>query len=137
VIELIPLCRVEMAVGTALRLGATPAGRRLIGVTAGGRWEGERLRASVEGIAADFMVIGADGTAIIDARTVLRTDDGALVYVTYGGRSHVTDGVMAPFMIAPTFETADVGHAWLNRIQAVGKGEVAAMNVRYEIYEVR
>ena len=40
--------------------------------------------------------------------------------------------------VAPRFETGDERYAWLNRIQAVGKGTVNEdLSVDYEWYEVR
>ena len=40
--------------------------------------------------------------------------------------------------VAPRFETGDARYAWLNRIQAVGKGTLNEdLSVDYEWYEVR
>ena len=39
---------------------------------------------------------------------------------------------------APTFETGDERYAWLNRVQAVGKGIIRPdRTIDYEFYEVR
>ena len=39
--------------------------------------------------------------------------------------------------MAPKFETSDERYTWLNAVQAVGKGELGAGTVSYEIAEVR
>jgi hypothetical protein len=39
--------------------------------------------------------------------------------------------------VAPTFETGDERYAWLNSIQAVGKGTLDGSAVHYDWYEVR
>ena len=105
-------------------------------------WEGERFRAHLkEGVSAgDWMTVGADGTALMDVRLTLETEDGALVYVEYGGRrdfSGIYHGRDTPVYIAPRFETSDERYTWLNKIQAVGKGLAVGGSRVYEIYEVR
>ena len=86
------------------------------------------------------MIVGPDGTALLDIRLTLETDDGALIYVEYQGRrdfSRVYQGFDAPVYIAPRFETSDERYSWLNKIQAIGKGVVDGGSRIYEIYEVR
>jgi hypothetical protein len=137
VIELVPLCVAELAIGRAIELGATPAGRRVIGLTDGGRFDGDRLHARVGAVGADWLVIGPDGTGLVDARLLLETDDGALIHVTYQGRVDTTQGMRGPFYTAPVFETAAPAFSWLNRVVAVAKGEVEGRTLRYEVFEVR
>ena len=82
----------------------------------------------------DWLTIGAN-VARIDVRATLRTRDGALLYLQYRGRSDVTHGIgSAPIIVAPTFETSDERYLWLNAVQAIGKGSLAAR--RYEWFEV-
>ncbi len=141
-LELIPLCKVTVTPVLAADLGITPAGRRLMVTIREVECEGERLHAHLKAgaIAGDWMIVGPDGTALIDIRLTLETDDGALIYVEYQGRrdfSQVYEGVDAPVYIAPRFETSDERYSWLNKIQAVGKGLVDGDSRIYEIYEVR
>jgi len=72
----------------------------------------------------------------------MRTSDGALIYVQYGGRldlSNPSAGIVA--YVAPVFETGDDRYSWLNAIQAVGKGalrvEGGAALIDYEFFEIR
>ncbi len=86
------------------------------------------------------MVIGPDGTGFIDIRLTLETHDGALVYVSYQGRrdiAQVIGGIDAPVYITPQFETSDERYAWLNKVQAVGKGMEQGDSRVYEVYELR
>ena len=77
------------------------------------------------------------GTAVVDVRMTLETDDGAMVFVEYRGRSSMETGVAYS---APTFRTGDPRYAWMNQIQAVAKGifDAEAMTMTYPmIYELR
>jgi hypothetical protein len=78
--------------------------------------------------------------ATLDVRGLAETDDGALVYAHYAGRTDVSRGPgTAPLYAAPLFETGDDRYAWLNRIQAVAKGTVSpdASEIAFDVYEVR
>jgi hypothetical protein len=141
-LELIPLCTAVVDVAPPLGVGAGPAGNRSVGDLRSVEVEGQRIRASLAGAAAaDWMVV--NGTiGAIDVRMTLRTHDGALIYVTYGGRLNLADranGLHA--YVAPVFETSDERYAWLNAVQAVGKGKLIpgpdGTRIEYEFHEVR
>ncbi len=67
-----------------IEVGAGPAGTRLIYGLESARMDGERLRAEMLGAAAaDWLVIGPEGTGSLDIRATFRTDDGAVVYAHY------------------------------------------------------
>ncbi len=142
-IELIPLCTVVVDVEPSLSVGAGPAGVRSVGAISSVTVKGERMNGGLAGpAAADWMVMaGAIGT--IDVRMTVRTDDGALIYVTYGGRldlSNPAQGITA--YVAPLFETGDERNKWLNKVQGAGKGKLTmkqggAAQLEYEFYEIR
>jgi len=138
-IELVHLCDVDVVIREPLFVGEGPAGLRVVGEVESATATGERLRASLAGpAAADWLVIhGTVGT--IDVRATMRTDDGALVYAQYHGRMDVSGGVgTAPVFVAPRFETGDERYAWLNTVQAIGKGTFADLtHLHYEWYEAR
>ncbi len=70
----------------------TPAGTRSIFEVERGEVDGPRLRATLHGrAAADWLVVGPDGTGSLDVRALMQTHDGALVFVHYGGRVDATD----------------------------------------------
>lgn len=133
-LDLVPLATVTVASGEAHRVGAGPFGNRVIVAIAEGRWEGERLKGSVVGAGGDWAMPSGDDLMLLEVRQVLLTDDGATIYVTYEGRCDRTRGT---YTVAPTFQTADERYAWLNRVQAIGKGEKVDGKLVYEMYEVR
>ncbi|APR74847.1 Hypothetical protein A7982_00193 [Minicystis rosea] len=55
---------------------------------------------------------------------------------THGRTDSATFAKGAPVYLAPRFETGDARYAWLNRIQAVAKGSLAAGEVQFEVYEL-
>jgi hypothetical protein len=141
-IEFIPLGTAVVEVEAPQMIGLGPAGSRSIGALKSFRLAGERLSASlVTGTAADWAV-RTGAIAVVDVRMTIKTDDGALIYVSYGGRLDLRDpaaGITA--YVAPVFETGDERYAWLNAIQAVGKGVLVVdpdgARLEYEFYEVR
>jgi hypothetical protein len=62
-------------------LGPTPTGLRVNLYTEGGEFEGPRMRGSVLPGFGDAFVLRRDGVGIIDSRTSMQTDDGALIFV--------------------------------------------------------
>ena len=132
--ELVPLATVRVARGQIHRLGESPFGRRVIGAISDGRWEGERINASIVGAGGDWAIPSAGPIMILDVRQWLETDDGALIYVSYHGRCDRDRGT---YTVAPTFETADERYAWLNAVQAVGQGRNDGDSIVYDMYEVR
>lgn len=133
--ELVPLATVRVTRGEVHRLGSTAFHRRVIGGIAQGRWTGERLNADIVAPGGDWAIPSTDGSImLLDVRQTLRTDDGALVYVTYQGRC---DRGRGTYTVAPTFETDDERYAWLNAVQAVGQGRTDGDDIVYEMFEVR
>lgn len=133
--ELVPLATVRVTRGDVHRLGATAFHRRVIGGISRGRWDGDRLSGDIVQPGGDWAIPSTDGAAmLLDVRQTVRTDDGALVYVTYQGRCDRTRGT---YTVAPTFETDDERYAWLNVVQAIGQGRTDGDDIVYEMFEVR
>lgn len=116
--------------------------------------KGPRIEGTIIHPTADWLRVMPGGNLRIDVRMTIRTDDGALIFVTYNGIVSITresfermakGAVLTAadiyFLIAPTFETGHEKYAWLNHIQAVGK--VAALKggeggfVTYDVFAVR
>ncbi|MET7769806.1 DUF3237 family protein [Nocardia sp. NPDC005366] len=130
-----------------LPIGRTPWGeRRVIGIT-GGSFDGPRLSGTVLPGGADWQIVHDDGTATIDTRYTLRTDDGALLYLQTRGHRHGPAEVMRRladgeevdpdsyyFRLMLTFETAHPDYAWLGRTVAVATGRREASAVVYDAY---
>src|SRR5262245_59443522 len=137
-IELVPLATATATLAAPLTLPNTPSGTRVVYEVLAYRWEGERLRARQKGVAAaDWLIIGSEGTGTLDVRVTLETDDGALILVQYGGRIDLSGAPGRPAYAAPRFDTGDPRYAWLNRLQAVAKGTLDGSVLTYEVYEVR
>lgn len=133
--ELIPLATVRVERGDIHRMGETAFHRRVIGGIAEGRWDGERLSGEIVPPGGDWAIPASDGQVmLLEVRQVVRTDDGALIYVSYHGRADRTRGT---YTVAPTFETDDERYAWLNGIQAIGQGRNDGDAIVYEMFEVR
>lgn len=142
--------------GGVFTIGASPFGEQRMGYITGGSFAGPRLKGQVLPGGGNWSRggrLGQDASlGTFDARAVLKTDDGALIYITYTGRTLIPDDVRAEFAdpakaslvdssryylrIAPVFETADPRYAWLNGILAVGRGERTDTGARQAIFAV-
>jgi len=132
--EYLGTLRAEIGTRTVVENG--PQGTRTIVQVVGGRFEGPRVKASVQTPAGDWITNRADGSYRLDVRLTLKTDDGAVILVTYNGIGQTTDAG-ASLRIAPLFETGDSRYVWLTRLQAVGVGERAGTTVTYDLYALK
>ncbi|TCZ58545.1 DUF3237 domain-containing protein [Roseicella aquatilis] len=145
------LFRLALEAG-APQMTAAGAGKelRVVPVT-GGRFEGPSLRGEVvPGTTADWLRVEPDGTAHMDVRLVLRTEQGKHLYMHYSGIRAGAPEVLARlgrgeavepsdyyFRTAVRFETAEPELAWLNRVLAVGIGQRPPTGPTYDVYVVR
>lgn len=137
-IELLPLCAIDITLGAQVFVGPGPLGMRVIAEIESGTVTGERLAGTIRQTGgADWLLVNGR-VGIVDVRMTLETDDGAVVFISYGGRVDLTDGPgAAPIYTAPTFEVSDDRYAWLNTVQAVGRGQLDGSRLVYELAEVR
>ena len=130
-------------------VGAAPGGNRLVVQVTDGTFEGDRLRGTVMPGGTDWIIARPDGTLALDVRLVLKTDDGALIGMTYRGMRHGPEAVIARlnrgeavdpseyyFRTAMFFETGAEKYAWLNRLIAIATGDRKADGPQYEVFEV-
>jgi len=138
-IELVPLANATATLAAPIMLPNTPAGTRVIFEITDYRFEGTRFTARQRGAAAaDWLIVGPEGTATLDVRVTLETRDGAVVFLHYGGRVDASRGLGgAPIYAALRFDTGDERYAWLNRVQAIAKGMLSGNELAYEVYEIR
>ena len=122
--------------GTRTVVDNGPQGTRTIVQVVGGRFEGPLVKASVQTPAGDWITNRTDGSYRLDVRLTLKTDDGAMILVTYNGIGQTT-AAGASLRIAPLFETGDSRYVWLTRVQAVGVGERIGTTVKYDIYALK
>lgn len=116
------------------RIKNGPHGTRVIADVTGGTFDGPRLRGHVVAPGGDWLHLRANGTAQLDVRLLLVTDDGASILMAYKGINR--DGG-AYVRTAPLFETGDERYSWLNDIQAVATGQRTAEGVTYDVYALR
>jgi Protein of unknown function (DUF3237) len=116
-----PLMLLRLATAPIQEIGPTPHGTLSIFPIVGGTFDGERLRGTVLPGGGDWVTRRPDGVFELDLRATLETDDGALVYLTFSG---VRDDASHYFRTLPRFETAAPKYDFLNRLLAVGLGEI-------------
>jgi hypothetical protein len=131
-----PLMTLRLSTASTQEIGSVPHGTRVTFPITGGSFEGERLRGKVLAGGGDWVIKRADGVLELDLRITLEVDDGALVHMTFEGiRDDAAPG--APyFRTLPRFETADAKYYFLNRLLAVGTGEISADGPVHNIEEI-
>jgi hypothetical protein len=152
-----PLCVADFRVeGAIMSMGRSPFSERRVGYITGGAFKGSRLSGEILPGGGNWSLSGeprgGETYGAFDARSVWRTHDGALVYVTYSGRSVVPEAVAREFRdpqapavdpsryyirIAPVFETGDARYDWLNGILAVACGQRMSWGIRHWVFRIR
>ncbi|MDL4815137.1 DUF3237 domain-containing protein [Actinomadura opuntiae] len=147
-----PLFDIVVDLDPPLDFGRGPAGRRMLFGSAGGTFEGPDLRGDVLPGGGDWALFRPGGTMVLDVRLTLRTDDGVLIHMTYGGRfttppelraemadpagRHRVDPSRYYFRTSPFFETGAERYAWLNDIVCVGSGYFVEGGIAYTVARV-
>ncbi len=133
-------------------IGEGPIGRRVFFGSAGGTFEGPELIGEVLSGGGDWALFRPDGVMILDVRLTLRTHDGALIQMTYGGRwvtpqdarsdmadpekRRTVDPARYYFRTNPLFETGAKQYAWMNDIVCVGVGYLIEHGIAYKVSKV-
>lgn len=132
-----------------LAIGKSGIGRRRVAPVSGGTFRGERLSGHVLPGGADWVINRNDGVMVVDVRLTLKTDDNALIYLTYQGALRTTTEAMGRFnkgglltdeefnlRTIARFETGAENYLWLNDMISVGVGRQTATGPVYEIHEI-
>jgi Protein of unknown function (DUF3237) len=139
----------EVEVGVPIEVGQVAAGlRRVIPIT-GGRCIGRDFTARVLAGGADFQLITSATMARLEARYVLETDAGDLIYVHNDAVRTAAPAVMARllrgepvdpaevyFRCLPRFECAAPALAWIGERVFVGVGVRRPQTVVMRFFEV-
>ena len=128
-----PLMLLRLDTSAPEEIGSTPLGALSIFPVRGGSFEGERLRGKVLAGGGDWVAAMGDGTLELDLRVTLETDDGALIHMTFTG---VRDDANHYFRTLPHFESAAPQYAFLNRLLAVGIGNIRPEGPVHAIEEI-
>jgi hypothetical protein len=113
-----------------------PLGTRVIVTVIGGSFEGPKLRGTVDNSGGDWVTLRPDQSIKLDVRIMLKTEDGADIFMRYEGIGVREDGTLK-LATAPLFETGDERYAWLNNVQAITTGSSAGGVVTYDVYAAR
>jgi hypothetical protein len=121
-------------------------------VRPGGWVKGPRINGIIIAPSGDWSRVLASGVSRLDVRATIKTDDGALIHLTYNGiyrdtketedranRGEILTSQDVYFITAPTMQTSAKKYEWLNGVQCIGK-MVSYKNdsyVKYDIYVVR
>jgi hypothetical protein len=125
-----PLMTFFLDIKPPYNLGKTPVADRRIAELPGGYFQG-------------------DSAWMINVRTLLETDDGALIGMTYTGLRHgpkdVIEAIARGERVSPlayymrvsvVFETAAEKYAWLNRAVSVAHGHRLPTGAIYNVFEI-
>jgi len=125
----------SVQVAPAHEVGETPAGRRRVIPILGGQAVGEGWKARIVPGGADFQQIVTPTLARLDARYLLETEAGELIFVQNSAirvapaeitaklvRGEPVDPSLVYFRCVPSFETAAPSLRWINERIFVGTG---------------
>jgi len=146
------LYEAHVEVAAPIDVGQTPEAHRYIVNITGGWIKGPKISGKILNNGADWIRLRSDGSLLLDIRALVETDDGALIYVAYGGKvrapvdllpkifdfanAHQIDPSQYYFRTQPLFETASPKYAWLNDAVCVGVGTLGHGGVQFSVYEV-
>jgi hypothetical protein len=139
----------RLEVKPPLVVGSPRDSYRRIGVIPGGLFEGDRLSGKVLDGGSDWQTIRPDRAVNLNVRLVLRTNDDALICMTYQGvrygppdviaridRGEVVDPESYYFRINPLFQTSAPQYDWMNHVVGIGIGHRLADGPIYSIFEL-
>jgi len=121
-------------------------------VRPGGWVKGPRISGMLLAPGGDWFRVLPSGASRLDVRATIKTDDGALIYLSYNGifkdsketeeraeKGEVLTSRDLYFVIAPTMQTSAKKYDWLNGVQCIGKmvSYKSDSYVKYDIFVVR
>jgi hypothetical protein len=140
---------IRVEVGSPITVGETGSGLRRVIPILGGTVQGPRLSGRVVPGGADFQILRADGVMELEAKYVLETADGALIYVINRGLRHGpaeavgrlmrgerVDPKLIYFRAAPVFETAAPQFRWMTRSLFICTGTRLPAEVLLQVFEI-
>lgn len=139
----------KITLDSAQELGKTTYGKRRIIPITGGVFEGPEMKGMIVPGGADWQIVRADGTADLEARYTLKTNDGVLIYIQNKGIRHAKPEVLARLAkgekvdpseyymrTSATFEVAEGKYSWLTKTVVIATGARMADHVVLQFYKV-
>jgi hypothetical protein len=130
-------------------IGPLPEGIRMNFYSMGGEITGPKIRGKLLPVGGDWFTVRRDGVGLLDVRTTLQSEDGALILVTYRGTIDFGKDSYEIFLrgdlpetakirTSPRFFTSTPEYLWLNRLHCIGIGEFrkASNDSTYDVYAV-
>jgi Protein of unknown function (DUF3237) len=139
----------KVTLDPAQELGVTTYGKRRIIPITGGTFEGPNMKGTIVSGGADWQTLRADGSADLEARYTLKTDDGVLIYIQNKGVRHAKPEILARLAkgekvdpkeyymrTSAVFEVAEGKYAWLAKAVVISTGARMADHVLLRFYKV-
>jgi hypothetical protein len=132
-------------------IGPTPDGLRVNAYSSGGEVSGPKIQGKILPMGGDWFTLRPDGIGILDVRVTIKTNDGALIYLSYNGVADLGIDGYEKFMKGentpqemhvrtnPKISTAHPNYIWLNRLFCLGIGKLSAdgSEIIYDVYAVK
>jgi len=144
-----PVCDLIVELGPVREMGPGRNGLRRIVPIVGGTVTGT-ISGKVLNLGADWQTVLTDGSADIDTRYAIETEDGAVIEIVNKGVRHGPPDVLealargeevAPalyyFRTTARLETGAPAYAWVNRTLFVGTGRRLASAVLISLFSIR
>ncbi|KAL4860927.1 hypothetical protein BDV12DRAFT_180946 [Aspergillus spectabilis] len=144
---LIHLFTLRCAVDPPLEIGKGPYGRRRCVPITGGTVRGKYLNGEVVPGGADFMLVEENETTHVNTNYVIKSDDGAYIYIrtegTRSGPPEVLKALMEGGEVGPSqywfhlyikLETGNEKYKWMNNRVIVGRATRVKGEVAYDAY---
>jgi len=141
-----------MTLDALLDPGQFLSNRRVVNMPSGGTVRGPRINGTIVAPSGDWLFLQPDGSARLDVRLMIKTDDNELILMEYGGvmvfpkdaaerlsRGELLTHADGYLLTAPRFTTGSTKYAWLNHIQAIGKMVTFQRGhaIKYDIFEMK
>ena len=132
-------------------IGPTPDGLRMNIYVTGGEVSGPKIQGKVLPVGGDWFTLRPDGIGVLSVRATIKTNDDALIYVSYHGITDLGEDAYNSSLKGentaqesyirsnPKLSTAHPNYVWLNRLFCLGIGKVSAdvSEIIYDVYAVR
>ncbi|MFT6451803.1 MAG: hypothetical protein ACJA06_001289 [Halocynthiibacter sp.] len=141
------VCDLEVNLDPIREMGHGRAGARRIIPIIGGRAHGPEINGKILNLGADWQTIWSDGTAELDTRYAIETDDGATIEIKNYGYRHGAAAVVARIAAGEDvdpgeyymrtharLESGDPRYSWVNNTLFIGSGGRFAGQVHVKLF---
>lgn len=147
--QLVHVCDLAVHLGQISEMGRGKAGRRRIIPIIGGTVTGPLINGTILDVGADWQTVYADGSANLDTRYALETDDCAVIEIINLGLRHGPAEVLERIAAGDSvphdryymrtharLESGDPRYAWVNNALFVGTGQRLKDQVIISLFKI-